>query len=103
MSTDGRITDIAALPVKAARDLVSLVEGSGWKWVAAEGKDNASNPFVTIVVGDVATGEQYKITWHTRATGTYRLFSKIMSEAKGHPWRDAPSLKAIRERVPAAA
>lgn len=102
MSTNGRITDIAALPVKAARDLVSLAVAGGWRWVAAAGEDSGSKPFVTVIVGDVTTGEQYQITWHTRATGTYRLFSKIMSESKGRPWRDAPSLKAIRDRVPVA-
>jgi hypothetical protein len=95
----GVITDVKALPVKAARDLVELTEARGWKWVAGEAKDSGDNPFVTVIVGDVTTGEQYKITWHTRGTGTYRLFSKIMSESKGRPWHDAPSLTAIRERI----
>jgi len=97
--TTGRITRVEDLPAKGARDLVTVVIANGWEWAAARDVDSGGNPFVEVLLGRADTGEQYKVTWHTRGTGTYRLFSKIWVKEKGRPWADAPSLRAISARV----
>lgn len=94
---------VADIPVRNARDLAAYAEKHGWKWLAVEGHDNGNNPFVTVIVGNPADGEQYKITWHTRETGTFRLFSKLHQRAFGMAWRDAPSLTVIRKRISSCA
>ncbi|MFE1089571.1 hypothetical protein ACFW5K_19995 [Streptomyces albidoflavus] len=94
---------VADIPARNARDLAAYAEKHGWKWVAAEGQDSDSNSFVTVIAGNPADGEQYKVTWHTRETGTFRLFSKLHQRAFGTAWLDAPSLTVIRRRISSCA
>lgn len=90
------ITTPPPLPA-AAVELLALAERIGWKTSAEHGVDSGGSPFVTIDVGARRGDEawHYRITWHTRGTGTYRLFSKL-ARTHAHYWRDAPSLRAIR-------
>lgn len=67
---------------RAARELVLDCMKYGWSVAYHRGKDSARNPFVRVEgsrnVHDSDDANQYfSVTWHTRATGTYRLF--------GHP------------------
>lgn len=82
-----------ALP-KAAVELINVAALSqwsvGWTW----DKDSGAAPFVTVHVGDVDSGEYFKFTWHSRDTGTLRLFSKLHRKASGCLWADGPSVKA---------
>lgn len=83
----------------AARTLVSMASLSGWtvgwQWSA----DTSGNPFVTVHVADRETQEYFKYTWHSRGTGTLRLFGKLHREAGKAVWVEGPSLKAATERV----
>jgi|ERR1700756_794769 len=90
-----------ALP-KAAQELLQVAESAGWKSGVERGVDSGGSPFVTVAVG-ARSGERfwhYQITWHTRGTGTYRLFGKIV-RTDVHYWCDAPSLRTIRETIAA--
>jgi len=92
----------AHLKTKAARDLVELAEATDeTTWAAGADEDSGGSPFFVVQVGH-PLGAQYKLTWHTRGTGSYRLFSKIYAPASGAVWRDAPSLKWVREQITAA-
>lgn len=87
-----------ALP-KAAVELINVAALSkwsvGWEWDA----DISENPFVTVHVGDVDSGEYFKFTWHSRDTGTLRLFTKLHRKTAGAPWTDGPSVKAATFRT----
>lgn len=67
---------------------------TGWQWNA----DNGDNPYVTVHVANPDTREYFKYTWHSRGTGTLRLFSKIHQAQAGAPWKDGPSVQAARLR-----
>jgi hypothetical protein len=87
-----------ALP-KAAVGLLNTAALSGWTtgWQWAE--DSGNSPFVTVHVADPDSREYFKYTWHSRGTGTLRLFSKIRQAHAGAPWTDGPSVKAAMFRV----
>jgi hypothetical protein len=79
-----------------ARRLLEAARESGWLWTVQWMADSADSPFVGVIVGRSSGGEarpfQIRATWHTRGTGTLRLFS-LTSQS---PWsgpRDM-SLKA---------
>ena len=86
-----------ALP-KAALELIASAAERGWRIGVGHGRDSGDSPFVTIQLGIKDPDWRYQITWHTRDTGTYRLFSKIC-RGGGHWWADAPSVKAIRAHI----
>jgi hypothetical protein len=87
----------ATLP-KAATDLVVTAAEHGWRVAVGHGWDSGGSPFVTVQLGIADPIRQYQITWHTRGTGTYRLFSKIY-RGERQWWADAPSVKAIRAYI----
>lgn len=89
---------------KAAAELLELASERGWKTGTAHGIDSADNPFVTIELGRVVGDSvfHYRITWHTRGTGTYRLFSKICRVPGAMYWHDAPSLRVIQTAIRAS-
>ena len=69
----------------------------GWSAAYQRGKDSGGSPYITIEAsrpnGDKrGTIARLTVTWHTRDTGTYRLFG-CMTAAHGSDWRDR-SLKA---------
>lgn len=80
---------------KAAADLVACAAEHGWRIAAGYGRDSGNAPFVEIQLANDDPKRLYKICWHTRDTGTYRLFSKIVW-APYRGWTDAPSIRAIR-------
>lgn len=61
----------------AARDLLLLSAEAGWHTRISFGEDTGGSPFVS-VQGANANPDlpaQFYVTWHTRKTGTYRLFT----------------------------
>ena len=83
------------LEIKAAQSLALEAVAKGWKAGWTRQEDNAGNPSITLHIGK-RNGSYYTLTWHTRETGTYRLFSKMFRKEPQGPWLDAPSLKVIR-------
>lgn len=87
-----------ALP-KAAVELINISALSQWSVGWAWDTDMDGAPFVKVQVGDPETREIFSFTWHSRDTGTLRLFSKLHQEIAGGVWRDGPSVKAAIHRV----
>ena len=80
-------------PAKLA-DVVTELLDYGWSFVLQHGKDTGDSPFISIEAKRSKDGDTIRITWHTRATGTYRLFSCMVNK------RDATLTKA-RETITA--
>ncbi|KPC89925.1 hypothetical protein ADL27_38590 [Streptomyces sp. NRRL F-6602] len=84
---------------KAAVDLLNTAALSrwvtGWRWEA----DSDNSPFVSIHIADKETGEYFRYVWHSRDTGTLRLFSKLHQESRGRQWEEGPSVKAAVFRM----
>ena len=77
-------------PATAARNFAIEAIDARWDVLVRHGIDTGDNPFVTV---EARRGDRHVMaTWHTRATGTYRLFSCMVNK------RDV-SLKAAREAV----
>lgn len=57
----------------AARQFASDAINADWNVLVQHGTDTGENPFVSIEA--IKTGRHLRLTWHTRETGTYRLFS----------------------------
>ncbi|MFD4699823.1 hypothetical protein [Streptomyces niveus] len=87
-----------ALP-KAAVALINTAALSGWRTGWQWSADNSGSPFVKVHVGDADTRECFTFTWHSRDTGTLRLFSKLHQAQAGAPWTDGPSVKAAMFRM----
>lgn len=83
----------------AAAGFIEYAEHYGWLTAYGRGEDNGGSPFVLVVVKHPDNGHAFEVTWHTRMTGTYRLFSKLERPAGKAVWRDAPSLKRIRQVI----
>ncbi|ASN20672.1 hypothetical protein CGK93_14035 [Arthrobacter sp. YN] len=73
------------------KQLVSLLVDGGWSFVLNHGIDTGSSPFVTVEAR--RRDDHVMVTWHTRATGTYRLFSCMFNR------RDV-SLTRLQEVAP---
>jgi hypothetical protein len=65
------------MPTKC-QNLIAALAISGWSFVVQHGKDTGDSPFISIE-GRRDTCH-VMITWHTRATGTYRLFSCMVNK-----------------------
>jgi len=73
-------------PVKFKQLVNTLLDG-GWSFVVNHGADTGSHPFVST---EARRGNDHiMITWHTRATGTYRLFTCMVNK------RDVSLTKAM--------
>jgi hypothetical protein len=60
------------------KDLVAELTDCGWSFVLNHGKDTGENPYINI---EARRGDQHiYVTWHTRATGTYRLFTCLSNK-----------------------
>lgn len=57
-------------PTAAAQFAAHAIE-HGWAVQAIPGTDTGSSPFITVLA--IRDSERLELTWHTRATGTYRL------------------------------
>lgn len=67
-----------AVPV-AARTLAHDAIDAGWSVAYNLGVDTGMNQFVTVEASRPAAGEDsdpsyFRVTWHTRGTGTFRMF-----------------------------
>ena len=64
----------------------------GRSFLVSHGSDSGDSPFVALnVKWDL---NEVRITWHTRDTGTYRLFSCLVRTANSN-WRHVTMAKAI--------
>ena len=82
-----------------ANELIGVAALCGWRTGWVWDVDSAKNPFVKVSVGDPETGETFTFTWHSRDTGTLRLFSKLHQGVRGAEWTVGPSLKAALHRI----
>ena len=77
---------MSPIPTKF-HDLLRELIGGGWSFMVNQGKDTGDHPFISV---EARRGQQdVRITWHTRATGTYRLFSCMVQK------RDVTLTKAM--------
>ncbi|MEU9890213.1 hypothetical protein [Sphaerisporangium sp. NPDC051011] len=60
-----------------ARQLLDLARAHGWRTLVNPATDTGGHVFVAVKVGRSRPWIQVDITWHTRDTGTFRLFSKL--------------------------
>lgn len=93
------VEDQAVLPA-AARLLLEHAEAHGWLTRVTRDVDTGGSPFLVVDVGIRDPTHHYQVTWHTRGTGTYRLFTRIGVTSRGG-WRDIPSLRHIRKVISA--
>jgi len=59
---------------KRLAQLVEALLHNGWNFQIVHGKDTGDSPFVSVEALK-AGREHLCLTWHTRASGRYRLFS----------------------------
>ena len=72
---------------KRLHDVIEALLDGGWNYMLNHGKDTGDSPFISV---EARRGNQgVRITWHTRATGTYRLFSCMVNK------RDVTLTKAL--------
>jgi hypothetical protein len=78
-----------------ARELTLTAIDNGWAVLFKPEVDTGGSPFVTV---EGARGDQYfNVCWHTRGTGTYRIFHASLGASR-HTARDA-SLKRIVQAI----
>jgi pterin-4a-carbinolamine dehydratase len=74
------------IPAKC-KELIDALVDAGWNFMVNQGTDTGDHPFISI---EARRGRRdVRITWHTRATGTYRLFSCMVNK------RDVSLTKAM--------
>lgn len=61
-------------PIAAAQFAAQAIE-HGWAVQVVHGTDTGNSPFITVLA--IRDSERLELTWHTRATGTYRFMSAI--------------------------
>ena len=72
---------------KKLHDVVEALLDYGWSYMLNHGKDTGDSPFISV---EAHRGNpDVRITWHTRETGTYRLFSCMVNK------RDVTLTKAL--------
>ena len=72
------------------KDLVCDLTDCGWSFVVQHNKDTGEHPYIGI---EARRGDDHlMVTWHTRATGTYRIFTCMVNR------RDVSLTKAF-ERI----
>lgn len=62
----------------AARELLLLAIDNGWSAGLKHQTDSAQNPYVTVTAVRPEQPKRVEVTWHTRKTGTYRLFTCLV-------------------------
>lgn len=80
------------------RDLVRAAQAAGWAVLVGHAQDSGGSPYLTVTAVDTMEPErlglEVKATWHTRATGTYRLFSCLLFRPY-RGWVDVTVTRAI--------
>jgi hypothetical protein len=69
------------------KDVTTSLLDYGWSFVLQHGKDTGDHPYINIEAR--RDSQHVYITWHTRATGTYRLFTCMVNK------RDVTLTKAL--------
>ena len=72
---------------KKLNEVVTGLLDYGWNFVVNHGKDTGGNPYIGIEAR--RDTQHVMITWHTRATGTYRIFTCMVNK------RDVTLTKAL--------
>lgn len=96
MSGATALPDRLAVP-PAARDLMLSCVDAGWDTLITQRVDTGGSPYVNVTARSEDPDGHIDATWHTRATGTYRLFHCLVGRSRGSV-RDAP-LKAAKALV----
>jgi hypothetical protein len=90
---------LAALPW-AALSLIELARERGWRVHQQTEVDTGGSPYLALqlVRGTLAGGDvqEFRLTWHTRGHGTFRLFSMLGRAMDGRGWTEPRSLAAVR-------
>lgn len=90
---------------KAAAQLLDTARAAGWALLAVTHHDSSGSPYLKVQVAHPRPGDRpwfYEATWHTRGTGTYRLFGRVMARTPDRPApHDGPSITAIRALIEA--
>lgn len=76
---------------KKLTEIVAIALERGRSYSVIHGTDTGDNPFVALTVG--WDGHEVRMTWHTRSTGTYRLFSAIV-RTPTRDWHDVTATAA---------
>lgn len=80
---------------KVPTKLNALVEAAltaGRPFIVNHGEDTGGSPFVSITVK--WPQHEVRATWHTRNTGTYRLFSALAT-LPNQGWHDITATRAL--------
>lgn len=80
-----------------ARALLDAAIDHGWAVAWQPGFDTSGAPFITVRAAHFnpdAPDTEIRVTWHTRDTGTYRLFSAIAREPGHRGWHDITLTRA---------
>lgn len=62
----------AVMPAKC-KEFIGALTDNMWSFVVRHGTDTGESPYVGIEAA--RDGQKLMVTWHTRGTGTYRLFT----------------------------
>lgn len=76
------------IPLKCREFIIELMD-AGWSFVVQHGKDTGDSPYISIEAKRSKESDTIRATWHTRATGTYRLFTCMVNK------RDVTLAKAL--------
>jgi hypothetical protein len=72
---------------KRLNEVVTSLVDYGWSFVVQHNKDTGDHPYIGIEAR--RDTQHVMITWHTRATGTYRIFTCMVNK------RDTSLAKAL--------
>ncbi|MCX5070876.1 hypothetical protein OOJ91_34070 [Micromonospora lupini] len=101
---------------RAAAQLLDTARAAGWRLLAVTHHDTSGHPYLKVQVAHPnppavhnRSGPchccaiwAYEVTWHTRGTGSYRLFGRVLARVPGHAApHDGPSIRAIRTLIDA--
>lgn len=98
---EGQTIPVPDLWPKAMRDLVDDLRANGWPFRVDHGEDTGGSPYLTVNARHRESERGVRATWHTRGTGTYRLFSAMLFRPY-RGWRDL-AVKALRAEIAAPA
>lgn len=94
---EGQAVPVPALWPKAMRGLVDDLRAAGWLFGVEHGEDTGGAPWLCVRAAHAPTERGIRVTWHTRGTGTYRLFSAMLSRPY-RGWSDR-SVSALRAEI----
>lgn len=83
---------------KALADTLTELTAARWSYRLAWDRDSGRNLFVRLEAAPFWGGPLIRATWHTRGTGTLRLFSCMIRDAGTVQYHDT-SLKQARALI----